>query len=105
MRQRVTISFIEDDGDTSLEENRKFWLDYVTRNMSYWMEDSSDINVSVEPVAAGDESTSVDFRHSATAALMEFNRQKFIATLPPLPEFETIAQLRKYYGCDNGGAR
>lgn len=105
MSHRVTISFVEDE-EIAIDDNKVFWQECAQHMLLRWTKNASEINVSVEPIAASrDEATllqsqvaefmkrhgdeyfkDLDFRNSATAALNIFN-------------------LRKYYGCDDGGAQ
>lgn len=69
MKQRVTISFVEDVED---DIDEAFWNVVARELLPKWSDTASEINVSVVPASRG---------------------------------FSTVADLRKHYGCDDGGAQ
>lgn len=68
MKQRVTISFVEDLEDDS----EVFWNVVARESLPKWSYTAREINVSVVPASRG---------------------------------YSTVADLRKHYGCDDGGAQ
>lgn len=85
MRQRVTISFVEDtDGTAELETCKGFFESLMGHYLPTWCDVDGEINVSVEPVAA------------------EHHSDEYFEA-PRGNGY--IAWLRRHYGCDDGGAQ
>ena len=99
MKQRVTISFVEDEYEGRVL-SRDFWDAVVRDEATRWCHGFSEINVSVEPVAASrDESTPL---HSHVADFLEHHGDEYFEE-PRGNGY--VAWLRKHYGCDDGGAQ
>lgn len=79
MKQRVTISFVENtDGTAELETCKGFFESLMGHHLPMWCDVDGGINVSVEPVAEPRDE---------------------------VRGYATVSDLRRHYGCDAGGAQ
>lgn len=102
MKKRVTISFVE-KSDETVEAAREFFELFFRHNAPMWCDVDGEINVSVTALPSDEERER--YLSIVRAHYGEAGVEPVAASSDEERGYSTVADLRRHYGCDDGGAQ